>query len=140
MVATAQAEDAREVVAACRRIDLTAQAPGHWKPAPRLGRVVAAACMHWVQDHLRAPTQSRTIGTPSVVADTDYHLLVTGEVDAMNGFGGYGRVVFVCNFLPEALSRTYVLADFHLKGQDGPSITNATDPCGKRTTPLGLLH
>ena len=92
--------------------DLAAQSSAEWTPAPALRRAVAPVCQEWVRDHLRAPSHATFRQAPSVVAAENYHLHVSGDAEAMNGFGGFNRVTFMCDFEPDPRDHTYVLVDF----------------------------
>jgi hypothetical protein len=111
-----------------------------WTAPPAVRRAVMPLCQQWTRDHLRAPSQAH-FATPTVTGVEDDHVLVVGEVEAMNGFGGFNRLAFTCDFELDRHDRTYVLADFRLTSPTDEPVVDANDPlrqtrAAPRTAPL----
>ncbi len=57
-----------------------------------------ADCHENVRKQLWAPTKATFLDRPLFMVDGDT-LTITGEVEAMNGYGGFGRGVYLCTKL-----------------------------------------
>jgi hypothetical protein len=108
-----------------------------WTPPPSVRRIVSALCREWARAHLRAPTHARFLGTPQVFGEDDFGLVVKGDVEAMNGYGGFDRLPFACFLDLDVENRRYVGNNL-VWGGPVPDIVTAGPETAPRTKPLDL--
>ena len=61
----------------------------------RLKRKLREDCQSAVREKLRAPSQAKFYKPPSYHVEGDT-VTIIGEVEGMNGYGGYGRIGYFC--------------------------------------------
>jgi hypothetical protein len=63
---------------------------------PKKRAALISDCQRLVKGRLRAPSLARFTTSEPAVDVGDGKVLVVGEVEAMNGFGGYNRLSYMC--------------------------------------------